>query len=102
MVPTPWPLDVANILLVGERRGRIRQADTATFVGLLEGLPIRTDDETSKHAMKALLNLNRVQNLLVYDASYLELASRHGLPIVTLNARPQTAAAAFGIRSYNV
>lgn len=30
-VPSLWPLEVANILLVGERRGRISQADTATF-----------------------------------------------------------------------
>src|SRR4051812_10299435 len=73
-VPTLWPLEVANILLVGERRGRITQAESATFVGLLEGLPIRIDDETSAHAMKASLNLARAQKLSVYDAAYLELA----------------------------
>lgn len=101
-VPSLWPLEVANILLVGERRGRISQADTATFIGLLEGLPIRIDDETSEHAMKASLNLARAQNLSVYDASYLELALRRGLPIATLDAKLKAAAAALGIGSYSV
>lgn len=101
-VPALWPLEVANILLVGERRGRISQADSATFIGLLEGLPIRIDDETSEHAMKASLNLARAQNLSVYDASYLELALRRGLPIATLDAKLKAAAAALGIGPYGV
>jgi predicted nucleic acid-binding protein len=100
-VPTLWPLEVANILLVGERRGRISQADSATFVGLLEGLPIRIDDETSEHAMKASLNLARAQNLSVYDAAYLELAMRRGLPIATLDAKLKAAAAAVGVVAYS-
>ena len=91
-VPTLWPLEAANILLVGERRGRISQADSATFIGLLEGLPIRIDDETSDHAMKASLALARAQNLSVYDAAYLELAMRRGLPLATLDERLKTAA----------
>lgn len=100
VVPTLWPLEVANILLVGERRSRISQADSATFIGLLEGLPIRIDDETSAHAMKASLNLAREQNLSVYDASYLELALRRGLPIATLDAKLKAAAVAIGITIY--
>lgn len=102
VVPTLWPLEVANILLVGERRGRISQADSATFIGLLEGLPIRIDDETSEHAMKASLSLARAQNLSVYDASYLELALRCGLPIATLDAKLKAAAAALGIGPYSI
>lgn len=101
-VPALWPLEVANILLVGERRGRINQADTATFIGLLEGLPIRVDDETSEHAMKASLNLARAQCLSVYDAAYLELAMRRGLPIATLDAKLKAAAAAAGVPTYAV
>ena len=100
-VPSLWPLEVANILLVGERRGRINQADTATFIGLLEGLPIRIDDETSDHAMRASLHLARAQNLSVYDASYLELAMRRGLPLATLDARLKAAATAVGVAVYS-
>ncbi len=101
-VPTLWPLEVANILLVGERRGRITQADSATFIGLLEGLPIHIDDETSEHAMKASLSLARAQNLSVYDAAYLELALRRGLPLATLDDKLKAAAAAVGVTAYSV
>lgn len=100
-VPALWPLEAANILLVGERRGRISQADSAVFVGLLEGLPIRIDGETSDHAMKASLGLARAQNLSVYDAAYLELAIRRGLPLATLDAKLKAAAAAVGVRIYS-
>lgn len=99
-VSSLWSLEVANILLVGERRGRINQADTAMFIGLLEGLPIRIDDGTSEHAMKASLNLARAQNLSVYDAAYLELALRRGLPIATLDAKLKLAASNVGIAVY--
>lgn len=101
-VPTLWPLEVANILLVGERRGRITQADSATFIGLLEGLPIHIDDETSEHAMKASLSLARAQNLSVYDAAYLEFALRRGLPLATLDDKLKAAAAAVGVTAYSV
>ena len=87
---------------IRERRGRISQADSATFIGLLEGLPIRIDDETSDHAMKASLALARAQNLSVYDAAYLELAMRRGLPLATLDERLKTAAAATGVSIYAV
>lgn len=100
-VPSLWSLEVANILLVGERRGRISQADTATFIGLLEGLPIRIDDETSEHAMKASLNLARAQSLSVYDATYLELALRRGLSIATLDSKLKLAASNVGVAFYS-
>ena len=99
-VPSLWPLEVGNILLVGERRGRISQADTAVFIGLLEGLPIRIDEETSEHAMKASLSLARAQNLSLYDATYLELALRRGLPMATLDARLKLAASTLGVPVY--
>lgn len=101
VVPSLWPLEVANILLVGERRGRINQADTATFIGLLEGLPVRVDDETSEHAMKASLNLARSQGLSVYDAAYLELAMRRGLPLATLDDKLKAASLAVGVALYS-
>lgn len=67
---------------------------------LLEGLPIRIDDETSEHALKATLNLARAQNLSVYDSTYLELALRRGLPLATLDAKLKLAASNVGIAVY--
>jgi hypothetical protein len=46
-VPSLWPLEVANAMLVGERRNRSTPADTARFLTLLGGLPIHVDEPTS-------------------------------------------------------
>jgi predicted nucleic acid-binding protein len=99
-VPSLWPLEVANILLVGERRRRISQADSAAFVRLLQGLPIQIDADTSDQAMTASLDLARAQGLSVYDATYLELSLRRGIPIATLDQKLRTAATALGVPLY--
>lgn len=100
-VPSLWPLEVANVLLVGERRGRITAADTARFLSLLSTFPITVDDETTAHAWDETLALARAQNLSAYDAAYLELAMRLGLPLASLDAKLRAAAAAVGIQLYS-
>src|SRR5437764_9017391 len=80
LVPTIWPLEVANALLMGERRKRSNPAHAATWTTYLKSLPILVDDETSARAFGEILNLGRTCNLSAYDAAYLELAMRRGLP----------------------
>ena len=96
-VPDLWPLEVANTLLVGERRKRSTQANTMTWLGFLAALPIIIDDETRTHAFGNTLNLARAHNLSVYDAAYLELAIRRGLPLATLDAKLKAASLAVGV-----
>jgi len=96
-VPTLWPLEVANALLVGERRKRITPADTSKFLSLLGTFPITVDDETTSRAWSETLSLARAQVLSVYDAAYLELAMRRGLPLATLDEKLKAAAAAVGV-----
>ncbi len=91
-VPDLWHLEVANTLVVGERRKRSTQADTVTWLGFLAQLPITVDDETKAHAFRETLNLAREHNLSAYDAAYLELAMRRGLPLATLDEKLKTAA----------
>jgi len=99
-VPTLWPLEVANVLLVGERRKRITPADTAAFLALLGTFPITVDDETTVRAWSETLSLARAQGLSVYDAAYLELAMRRGLPLATLDDKLKAAAQAVGVSLY--
>ena len=75
-VPDLWHLEVANTLLVGERRKRSTQANTVTWLGFLSSLPIAVDEETKAHAFGNTLSLARDHNLSAYDAAYLELAMR--------------------------
>jgi predicted nucleic acid-binding protein len=99
-VPSLWPLEVANSLLVAERRARLSEADSNRFVTLVGSLPITIDEETSAYAMHQTLALARARNLSAYDASYLELAMRLGLPLATLDQRLRDAAAAVGVQVY--
>lgn len=100
IVPTLWPLEVANALLMGERRKRATEAKVTTFLRLLEALPIALDDETATRAWQQSLHLARSHRLSVYDATYLELALRYGLPLATLDNRLTAAARAAGVPAY--
>lgn len=100
VVPALWPLEVANTLVVGERRRRSTPAQAATWLGLLEAFPIAVDVESTAHAWVETLALARSQNLSAYDAAYLELAMRRGLPLATLDGKLRAAAAAVGVALY--
>jgi predicted nucleic acid-binding protein len=91
VVPSLWPLEVANVLLVGERRKRLSEASSSRFVELLRSLPITIDEETSRRAMGAILSLS------AYDAAYIELAMREGLALATLDKRLASAASQSGV-----
>jgi predicted nucleic acid-binding protein len=100
IVPTLWPLEVANALLMGERRKRATEAKVTTFLSLLTALPITLDEETASRAWQHSLHLARSHRLSVYDATYLELSLRHGLPLATLDDKIAAAAAAAGVPAY--
>ena len=102
IVPELWRLEVANMLLVGERRKRSTQANTVTWLGFLASLPIAVDEETKAYVFGDILNLAREHNLSAYDAAYLELAMRRGLPLATLDDKLKTAAQAAGVPLYGV
>jgi predicted nucleic acid-binding protein len=100
VVPALWHLEVANVLLVGERRKRTTTAKVTQFLTVLRILPITTDDETVSQAWTNTLNLARTHDLSVYDAAYLELAIRRALPLATLDDRLKDAAKAAGVELY--
>ena len=101
IAPAVWPLEVANGLLLGERRGRLAEAQTMRFVQTLQGLPISVDDGALGEAFGAVLTLGREHGLTTYDAAYLELAARQGLPLATLDARLGAAAERMGVPLLN-
>lgn len=99
-VPDLWHLEIANTLLVGERRKRSTEADTTTWIGFLSALPITVDDQTKARAFAEIMHLARAHSLSSYDASYLELAMRRGLPLATLDDKLAAAAKAVGVTLY--
>ena len=86
-VTSIWPLEVVNVLLVAERKKRLSKADSIRFITLLSQLPIIIEHERPEGIMSDLLALARATNLSSYDASYLDLSMRKGLPIATLDTR---------------
>jgi predicted nucleic acid-binding protein len=97
VVPSLWSLEVANALLMGERRKRSTPEETAKSVQFLQSLPVTVDDATAPQAFGHTLHLARAQNLSTYDASYLELAMRRALPLATLDEKLKAAAVALGV-----
>jgi predicted nucleic acid-binding protein len=87
IVPSIWPLEVVNVLLVAERHKRLKQADSVRFLTLLSQLPIVVEHEWPEKMMTDLLALGRAMNLSSYDASYLDLAMRKDCPLATLDQR---------------
>ena len=98
IVPSLWALEIANALLVGERRHRLTASAVAQFLELLSGLPIDTDAQTARRAFSTTLQLARDHNLSAYDATYLELAMREGLTLATLDTQLKSAARSAGVK----
>jgi len=96
-VPGLWPLEVANVLAISERKKRLTAEKTLRFVSLLRSLPITIDPDTATRAFDAILTLSRERGLTAYDATYLELAIRYALPLATQDASLRRAAKATGV-----
>lgn len=97
IVPSIWPLELVNALLVAERRERITIAQVTALLQRIGRLPISLDPAHSGHLFGQVPPLARQQGLTAYDAAYLELALREGLPLATLDSRLQQAAGRVGI-----
>ena len=94
--PAIWPLELGNVLIMAERRGRIDAAQIAEFVALVRDLPVAIDEETPQRALDEVLALARSEGLTTYDASYLELAMRLGVPLATQDKELRQAAENLG------
>lgn len=91
---------MANALVVGERRGRCTHVESAAWIGFFSALPIQVDDETDARAWTDILVLARAQQIAAYDAAYLELAVRRGLPLSTIDEALKKKAVAMGIKLF--
>ena len=97
IAPAIWPFEVANALLVGERRKRVTVALVTSALRHIAELPISVDPVRVDHAFEPVLSFARQQQLTEYDAAYLELAVRESLPLATLDDRLRRAARRAGI-----
>ena len=95
-----WSLEIANGLLVAERRGRIQPEDVPRLTRFLLALPIAVDPTARRRSVQAVHRVARTHGLSAYDGAYLELALRNGVPIATLDAALRSAAESEGVRLF--
>lgn len=97
IVPAIWAVEITNALVVGERRKRIRQPEMRRFVELINGLRVVEDRQPFSDTVSNVLPLAREYDLSAYDAAYLDVASRHEMPLATLDGPLQKACIEAGI-----
>ena len=100
LVPVTWGLEVANVIAKAEAKGLVTEARSGAFLEMLEGVDIEVDAATFAHALSDTLQLARRYKLSAYDASYLELALRLGIPLATLDEDLQQAARKAGVKKF--
>jgi len=96
-VPALWTFEIANVLAVNEKRQRLTKAASVEFLQTLSGLDIRIDRSFPMVDGKVLLPLVWRYGLTAYDAAYLELAKRKGLPLATFDKELIAAASLEGV-----
>ena len=97
LVPSLWPLEVANALVKAKQRGRITETQIIGFLEDLGEFAIRVDTRGIDRALTEVRFLAEQYQLTSYDAAYLELAMRTGVPLATLDERLRQAALAAGV-----
>jgi predicted nucleic acid-binding protein len=100
IVPAVWPLEIANAVIMGERRKRGTVVTAAQFAANLSALPIAVDEAMLSRVFNEILAIARAHNLSVYNASYVELAVPAGITLASMDNELRAAAAALGVRLF--
>src|SRR5205823_4622404 len=98
LAPATWWLEVSNVIAKAENRRAISPAQSEAFLELIAGLDIEPDSATTHKALAETLQLARRYRLSSYDASYLEVALRAGLPLATLDDDLRKVALKAGVK----
>ena len=97
-VPAIWPWEIRNGLLSALRSRRIAPREFDERIALLEEFPVEVDPGAGHDTLARATGIARKHDLSVYDASYLELAIRLGVPLATLDRRLRKAGASLKVR----
>lgn len=97
LVPAIWRYEMANVLWVGVRLERLSTADAEQLSQWITALPITVDSASVESVPVGVAHVAAGYDLSIYDAAYLELALRKGLPLATLDQRLASAAKKAGV-----
>lgn len=97
VVPALWRIEVLNAFQMGIRRKRLDTTFRNTALAKLRAMSIVVDTDSDAQAWLTTLQLSDRFRLTAYDAVYLELAQRRGLPLATLDKELRAAGATLGV-----
>ena len=95
--PHIFPVEVRNLLLSLERRGRLDAADTAQAIANLAAYGVLVDAPPDQAEYDTILTLARGEILTVYDALYLWQAMRDGVDLASQDSALLEAATRNGV-----
>jgi len=98
VVPYIWLLEVTNVLVHAEQRGRISINESKKFIAILEELEIEIDQALPARIFHEIPALARASRITTYDAAYLELALTRQLPLATLDQPLRKVAKKLGVQ----
>lgn len=102
LVPGLWPYEIANMLVVAERRQRATTDEVSEALRFLGGLRLSVDSAHVPDVLPTLALLAREHRLTAYDASYLELAIRTRSVLATHDTALRRAAARAAVPLFTV
>ena len=97
IVRSIWSVEIANALMVAERVGRVTRSDVTRLVSMAREFRLEVELTMTQLALAPVLDVVRDYGLTAYDASYLELVMRRGLPLASLDRRLRAAAESAGV-----
>jgi len=100
VVPSHFPFEVTNALVMGERRGRWSPDHSKEWLELLGRMRIVAEQPPDHVAMARLARFARELSLTAYDAAYVELAARLRVPLLTFDGRLAEAAERSGVETF--
>lgn len=99
-IPLLWWYEIANILLMAEKKGRLSKTDIQEGMNLLLKLPLITDSSSGQYYLESLVESGRRYSLTAYDTVYLELAKRKKALLVSSDTALSRAAQKEKIRLF--
>jgi predicted nucleic acid-binding protein len=98
LVPAIWADELANVLIVLERSKRIPPKELPGWIDTLKILPIRIYPASLSESLGEVRVLAKAHKLTLYDARYLHLAMREGIPLATKDRQLLVAAPKVGVK----
>jgi predicted nucleic acid-binding protein len=101
-VPSLCHLEMANVLLIAERRHRVTAVQHKTALEKLTATQFTVEEEGSRHAFGKTCELAEKHGLTICDAIHLELALRRSLPLASRDEALKIAAKRRGLKTIQI